>query len=234
MTQGNGVAPSNGALIELHEVWKIYELGDYEVNALRGVSLTIHRGSYVAIMGPSGSGKSTLLHILGCLDRPTRGQYFLDGKPVADLEDDALASIRLERMGFVFQSFNLLARRNALQNVMLPLIYARKPRRSELATEALVRIGLGDRLYNMPNQLSGGQAQRVAIARAIVNRPEVVLADEPTGALDTRSGEEIMDILDELNSQGITVVVVTHEAHIAERARRLLRFRDGQIVSDSG
>jgi len=234
---GNGPSapdPSglNGALIDLRNVWKVYELGEVQVNALRGVSLLIERGSYVAIMGPSGSGKSTLMNLVGCLDRPTRGDYLLGGQHVADLEDDELAAVRLRRMGFVFQSFNLLPRRSALQNVMMPLMYAGRPRKAERAAEALARMGLGDRLFHLPNQLSGGQAQRVAIARAIVNEPEVVLADEPTGALDTRAGAEVMTLLEALNDRGMTLIVVTHEAHIAHRALRVIRLVDGEVVAD--
>jgi len=234
---GNGgAAPdsagANGTLIDLRNVWKIYELGEIQVNALRGVSLVIERASYVAIMGRSGSGKSTLMNLVGCLDRPTRGDYLLGGQHVADLEDDELAAVRLRRMGFVFQSFNLLPRRTALQNVMMPLIYAGRPRKAEQAADALARVGLGDRLFHLPNQLSGGQAQRVAIARAIVNEPEVVLADEPTGALDTRSGAEVMTLLEALNARGMTLIVVTHEAHIAQRAVRVIRLVDGEVVAD--
>ncbi len=227
----NGFDP-DAPLMTLQDIWKIYDLGEAEVHALRGVSLTIERGDYGAIMGPSGSGKSTLMNIIGCLDRPTAGQYLLGGRPVADLEDNALADIRRERMGFVFQSFHLLARRTAVQNVMLPLIYSGRGGKERRALAALDAVGIGDRAYHLPNQLSGGQAQRVAIARAIVNDPEVILADEPTGALDTKSGAQVMDILDSLNAKGITVIVVTHEPHVGERARRMLRFLDGQIVSD--
>jgi len=226
-------AGRSGPILELQGAWKIYDLGEVEVEALRGVSLSIERGSYVAIMGPSGSGTSTLLNLLGCLDRPTRGELLLAGEPVADLEDDELADVRLKCMGFVFQSFHLLARRTALQNVMLPLIYAGRGHERARAVAALDRVGLSDRIHHVPSQLSGGQAQRVAIARAIVNDPQVILADEPTGALDTKSGAEIMGILDSLNERGITIIVVTHEAHIAQHAKRILRFLDGEIVSDA-
>lgn len=231
----NGALPTgDGApLIDVRAIWKIYELGENQVNALRGVSLEIERGAYVAIMGPSGSGKSTLMNLVGCLDRPTRGDYMLAGQHVADLEDDELATVRLRRMGFVFQSFNLIPRRTALQNVMMPLIYAGKPHKAERAAEALASVGLGDRLYHLPSQLSGGQAQRVAIARALVNEPEVILADEPTGALDTHAGSEVMALLEGLNSRGITLIVVTHEPHIAQRARRVIRLVDGLVVADA-
>ncbi|MBD3175739.1 MAG: ATP-binding cassette domain-containing protein [Armatimonadia bacterium] len=221
------------SLLELREAWKVYDLGEVEVSALRGISLTIERGSYVSIMGPSGSGKSTMLNLLGCLDRPTRGDVLMNGTSIADLEDDELAEIRLRTMGFVFQSFHLLARRSALQNVMLPLVYAGRGRDMDKAVWALERVGLGDRIEHLPNQLSGGQAQRVAIARAIVNDPEIILADEPTGALDTKSGAQILETLEELNSQGITVILVTHEPHIGQRASRVLRFLDGEIVADA-
>ncbi len=238
---GNGAraeAPSpeaaDGApLIDLDEVWKIYEMGEFHVNALAGVSLRVDRGAYAAIMGPSGSGKSTLMNLVGCLDRPTRGDYALAGQHVADLEDDELATVRLRRMGFVFQSFNLLPRHSALQNVMMPLIYAGKSHKAERAAEALASVGLAERLHHMPNQLSGGQAQRVAIARAIVNDPEVILADEPTGALDSRSGTEVMALLESLNARGITLIVVTHEPRIAQRAGRVIRLEDGRIVADA-
>lgn len=226
-------ASGAGAVLELRDAWKIYDLGAVEVVALREVSLTIERGAFVSIMGPSGSGKSTILNLLGCLDRPTRGEVLLNGRPVADLEDDDLAEIRLRTMGFVFQAFHLLARRTALQNVMLPLVYAGRGRETARAIEALERVGLGDRLDHLPNQLSGGQAQRVAIARAIVNSPQVILADEPTGALDTQAGAQILDTLEELNRQGITVILVTHEPHIGQRANRVLRFLDGELVADA-
>jgi len=221
-----------GPILELSDVWKIYDVGEIEVSALRGVSLKIRRGDFVAVMGPSGSGKSTLLNLLGCLDRPTYGDVHLRGRPVADLEDDELADVRLNCMGFVFQSFHLLPRRTAFQNVMLPLVYAGKGRERDKAFDALESVGLGDRVHHIPSQLSGGQAQRVAIARAIVNDPEIVLADEPTGALDTKAGAEIMDILSGLNERGITVILVTHESHIGRRARRILRFLDGELTAD--
>jgi putative ABC transport system ATP-binding protein len=220
-------------LLRVEDAWKIYDMGEVQIEALRGVSLTVRAGDYVAIMGQSGSGKSTLLNLLGCLDRPTQGEVYLAGRPVADLEDDELADVRLHWMGFVFQSFHLLPRRSALDQVMLPLVYARRSDREGRAIAALEQVGLGERLDHVPSQLSGGQAQRVAIARAIVNEPRIILADEPTGALDTRSGAEIMDILDGLNERGITVILVTHEAHIAVRARRVLRFLDGEIVADA-
>lgn len=220
-------------LIDVRDIWKIYEVGDFQVNALRGVTLTIERGAYVAIMGPSGSGKSTLMNMIGCLDRPTRGEYNFGGQHVADLEDDQLADVRLRRIGFVFQSFNLIPRRSALQNVMMPLIYAGKPHKAERAAQSLANVGLGDRLDHLPSQLSGGQAQRVAIARAVVNEPEMILADEPTGALDTRSGAEVLSLLEGLNARGMTLIVVTHEPHIAQRAGRVIRLVDGVIVADA-
>jgi putative ABC transport system ATP-binding protein len=222
------------ALIEARNLTKVYTLGGQTVHALRGVSLDIEAGEFVAIMGASGSGKSTLMNILGCLDRPTSGEYRLAGEPVQDMNADALASIRNRRIGFVFQQFNLLPRTSAQENVELPMVYAgiaSAPRRAR-ALEALQQVGLGERTQHTPAELSGGQQQRVAIARALVNQPVMVLADEPTGALDSQTSEDIMRLLSQLNAQGITVVLVTHEADVAAWARRRIVFRDGAIVED--
>ena len=222
-------------IIEISGVYKIYQLGKMEVRALDGVDLQIRPNDYLAIMGPSGSGKSTLMNLLGCLDTPTRGQYLFEGEDVAAMSDDELADIRNRRIGFVFQSFNLLPRASTLRNVELPLVYAGLSRddRLERAAEALRMVGLGDRLDHRPNELSGGQRQRVAIARALVNRPSVILADEPTGNLDSRTGEEIMRVFEDLYRQGNTIILVTHEDEIAHHARRILRLRDGRIESDT-
>ena len=221
-------------VIVVRDVKKIYGAGDVEVQALRGVSLVIERGDYVAIMGASGSGKSTLMNILGCLDMPTFGRYRLAGVDVATLTDDELADIRNRRIGFVFQSFNLIPRTTALANVELPLVYGGMKRhaRRERARASLARVGLADRLGHMPNQLSGGQQQRVAVARAIVTNPAMILADEPTGALDSTSTADVLGLFDELNREGRTVVVITHEDDVAAHARRIIRLRDGSIVSD--
>jgi putative ABC transport system ATP-binding protein len=221
-------------LIRLEEVTKTYVMGDVEVHALRGVTLTIDRGEFTAIMGASGSGKSTLMNLLGCLDRPSSGRYLLEGQDVSRLAADELAAIRNRTLGFVFQSFNLLSRTSALENVELPLVYAglSTAERHARAGEALARVGLGDRGDHHPSQLSGGQQQRVAIARALVNQPRVLLADEPTGNLDSRTSEEVMAILQELGRAGITVVLVTHEPDIAEHASRVIVMRDGRIRSD--
>ena len=220
-------------LIVLRDVSKVYAAGQ-TVHALRGVNLEIAAGEFVAIMGASGSGKSTLMNILGCLDTPTSGSYLLDGVPVQDRDADALAALRNRRMGFVFQQFNLMPRTSALENVELPLLYAgvRQPERSRRALAALQRVGLADRSSHNPAQLSGGQQQRVAIARALVNEPALILADEPTGALDSETSTEVMQLLDALNRQGITVILVTHEADMAAWARRRLLFKDGPLVAD--
>ena len=219
-------------LIQANNITKTYQLEEVKVHALRGVSLGIEKGEFVAIMGPSGSGKSTLMHILGCLDIPTTGSYFLEEKDVSQLSDDALSEIRNQKIGFVFQQFNLLPRATALKNVITPLIYdgVEKKERVRRAKKALVSVGLSNRLENRPNQLSGGEIQRVAIARALVTGPAVILADEPTGNLDTKSGDEIMKILQDLNEAGHTIIVVTHESYIAEYAKRIIRLRDGEIV----
>jgi len=221
-------------LIRTRDLARTYRVGDMEVRALDGVTLEIVAGEFVAVMGPSGSGKSTFMNVLGCLDRPTRGEYFFDAHPVAALPDDALAAFRNRYIGFVFQNFNLLPRTSALENVELPLIYAgvAARERSARAGEMIAKVGLAARAHHQPAQLSGGQQQRVAIARALVTRPRLILADEPTGALDSRTSLEIMALLQELNRTGMTVVIVTHETDIARFARRVLRFRDGRIVAD--
>jgi len=220
-------------LLQTDNITKTYQLDGIKVHALRGVSLGIKKGEFVAIMGPSGSGKSTLMHILGCLDIPTSGSYILEGKDVSKLSDDQLSEIRNQKIGFVFQAFNLLPRSTALKNVITPLIYAgvEKKERTRRAREALVSVGLESRLENRSNQLSGGEIQRVAIARALVTDPAVILADEPTGNLDTKSGDEIMKILQDLNSSGHTIIVVTHENYIAEYAQRVIRLKDGEVVN---
>ena len=221
-------------ILRLHEITKTYVLGEQEVQALRGVSFAVSEGEYVAIMGASGSGKSTCMHILGCLDRPSSGSYVLDGRRVDGLSRDELARVRNRRIGFVFQGFNLLARTSAVENVELPLIYSHAPRaeRRARALEALERVGLAGRAGHTSTQLSGGQQQRVAIARALVNNPAMVLADEPTGNLDSATSREIMDIFADLNSRGVTIVMVTHEPDIAAYASRRLTFRDGRLVAD--
>jgi putative ABC transport system ATP-binding protein len=223
-------------LIRTRGVAKVYRVGDNVIRALDGVSVEIARGEFLAVMGPSGSGKSTFMNVLGCLDRPSAGEVWLDGQPVSALTDDELAAVRNRSIGFVFQSFNLLARTSALENVELPLVYgafASGPRR-ERAIEMLTRVGLAERARHLPQQLSGGQQQRVAIARALVTRPVLILADEPTGALDSQTSLEIMALLQELNRQGLTVVLVTHEADVARFARRVLRFLDGHVIADEG
>ena len=218
-------------LIELQNIVKTYQMGAEEVHALRGVDLRIAPNDFLAIMGPSGSGKSTLMHIVGCLDTPTSGVYVFEGERVSEMDDDQLATTRNRKIGFVFQTFNLLPRATALQNVELPLVYAgtAPSERRRRAREALEQVGLGDRIQHRPNELSGGQRQRVAIARALVNNPSIILADEPTGNLDSKTGEEIMGILDALKAQGRTIALVTHEEHIAAHADRIVRLLDGQV-----
>ena len=220
------------SVIVTEQLCRTYQIGEVTVAALRGVDITIRRGEMVAIMGPSGSGKSTLMNLLGCLDRPTSGKYWLDGVEVGGLEDDALADIRNRRIGFVFQSFNLLRRTSALANVELPLIYASGEDRRGRAEAALTRLGLSGRLHHRPNELSGGEQQRVAIARALVNNPAIILADEPTGNLDSQTSDDIMAILQELNDEGETVVLVTHEHDVAAHAQRIIRVRDGRVEAD--
>ena len=228
-------APPEGSVIFTHELWKTYDMGsEQQVQALRGVNVNIQRNEYVAIMGPSGSGKSTLMNLIGCLDTPSRGQYWLNGQLVSELDDDELARIRNKEIGFVFQTFNLLARATALHNVELPLIYNGTPsvQRLERAKAALRMVDLEPRMHHKPNELSGGQRQRVAIARALVNHPSLLLADEPTGALDTATGNEIMALFDRLHAQGNTIILVTHEHDIAMRAHRIIHIRDGKVERD--
>jgi putative ABC transport system ATP-binding protein len=221
-------------LIELNDIFKIYQVGTEKVGALQGVTLKIEENEYLAIMGPSGSGKSTLMNILGCLDTPTSGTYRFAKKLISDMNDDQLAEIRNCEIGFVFQTFNLLPRANAFHNVELPMIYNGTPasKRKKTAQEALELVGLRDRMNHKPNELSGGQRQRVAIARALVNKPKIILADEPTGNLDTRTGEEIMEIFEDLHEKGNTIILVTHEEYIAEHTNRIIRLRDGKIERD--
>jgi putative ABC transport system ATP-binding protein len=228
-------AENGRPVIQLRDLVKLYQMGTTQVAALNGVILDIRVNEYVAIMGPSGSGKSTLLNILGCLDVPTSGTYLLNNQLASEMDDDELARIRNQEIGFVFQTFNLLPRANALGNVELPLIYSRIPgrERRERAKQALAAVGLADRMDHRPNELSGGQRQRVAIARALVNKPSIILADEPTGALDSRTGNEIMELFDQLHAQGNTIILVTHEEDIAEHSHRIVRLRDGRVESDA-
>jgi putative ABC transport system ATP-binding protein len=228
-------APPDSDVIVVEDLWRTYDMGsEQQVHALRGVSLRIKRNEYVAIMGPSGSGKSTLMNLIGCLDTPSKGRYWLNKQLVSELDDDQLARIRNKEIGFVFQTFNLLARATALHNVELPLIYNGTPaaERTERAKQSLISVGLGERMYHKPNEMSGGQRQRVAMARALVNRPSIILADEPTGNLDSKTGDEIMALFDHLHENGNTIVLVTHEPDIAEYAHRVVHIRDGQIFSD--
>jgi putative ABC transport system ATP-binding protein len=222
------------ALIETRDLWKTYRMGSEEIHALQGVSMQIERGEYVAIMGPSGSGKSTLMNLIGCLDTPTRGSYLLNGQQVRELEDDELARIRNEEIGFVFQTFNLLPRATALHNVELPLVYAgvSGPDRRARALDALARVELSDRVTHKPNELSGGQRQRVAVARALVNNPSILLADEPTGNLDSKTGLEILTLFERLHATGNTIILITHEPAVAEYAHRAIHLRDGQVAQD--
>lgn len=225
----------NTKVIEIQDIAKHYQVGNQLVKAINSISLSIMHNEYVALMGPSGSGKSTLMNILGCLDTPTRGQYFLDGEDVSKMDDNALADVRNRKIGFVFQTFNLLPRSSALENVMLPLIYAglNKSERQDRAEEALRNVHLGNRMHHKPNELSGGQRQRVAVARALVNKPSIILADEPTGNLDSKTSIEIMALFEEIQAQGNTVILVTHEEDIALHAHRIIRLRDGLVETDS-
>jgi len=234
MSGSNGNTQQNNILIKTEDLQKTYQMGTEEVHALRGVSFEIHRGEYVAIMGPSGSGKSTMMNLIGCLDTPTKGKYYLNSRLVSEMNDDELAHIRNKEIGFVFQTFNLLARATALHNVELPLIYNGTPshERKDRAIKALQSVELGERMYHRPNELSGGQRQRVAVARALVNNPSIILADEPTGNLDSATSMDIMRLLDELHIKGHTIILVTHEPDIALHAYRVIRLLDGKIASD--
>ena len=231
---GSDAAPAGESLISMRNIWKTYQMGVEELHALRGVSFEVKKGEYVAIIGPSGSGKSTLMNLIGCLDSPSKGEYWINGHQVAEMTDDELAKIRNKEIGFVFQTFNLLARATALHNVELPLIYSgmKSAERHEKAQASLASVELGDRMMHKPNELSGGQRQRVAIARALVNHPSILLADEPTGALDTKTSMEIMALFERLHAEGNTIIVVTHEHDIAERAHRVITIRDGEIEKD--
>jgi putative ABC transport system ATP-binding protein len=228
------VAAGGGALIRAEDLWRTYVMGTEEIHALRGVSFTIEPGEYLAIMGPSGSGKSTLMNLIGCLDTPSKGTYVLRGKVVSQMNDDELAEVRNREIGFVFQTFNLLPRADALHNVELPMVYAGVPReeRLERARKALQMVDLADRMHHKPNELSGGQRQRVAIARALVMGPSILLADEPTGNLDSATGEEIMRVFEKLHADGNTIILVTHERDVAEHAHRVIHIRDGRVESD--
>jgi putative ABC transport system ATP-binding protein len=233
-TNGNSIGADKDILIQIDDLWKTYQMGTEEIHALRGVTFSIPRGAYVAIMGPSGSGKSTLMNLIGCLDTPSKGQYFLNTRQVSEMDDDELAHIRNKEIGFVFQTFNLLPRASALHNVELPLIYNGTPaqERKERAIKALQNVELGDRIYHRPNELSGGQRQRVAVARALVNNPSLILADEPTGNLDSTTSAEIMQLFDALHQRGNTIILVTHENDIAQHAHRIIRLLDGKISID--
>ncbi len=242
MSETNGTASPVGAakngnaesIISMRDIWKTYQMGTEQLHALQGVSFEVNRNEYVAIIGPSGSGKSTLMNLIGCLDSPTKGEYWINGNQVAEMTDDELAHIRNKEVGFVFQTFNLLSRATALHNVELPLIYAgmRAAERHDKALASLKAVELGDRVTHRPNELSGGQRQRVAIARALVNHPSILLADEPTGALDSKTSIEIMHLFEKLHAEGNTIILVTHEPEIAERAHRVITIRDGRIESD--
>ncbi len=233
-TNGDGISHPYNSLIKMRGIWKTYKMGNQELHALRDVSFDVRQGDYLAIIGPSGSGKSTLMNLIGCLDSPTKGEYWINGEQVAEMTDDELARIRNKEIGFVFQTFNLLSRATALHNVELPLIYAGlgSAERHEKAVEALNSVELSDRITHRPNELSGGQRQRVAIARALVNHPSILLADEPTGALDTSTSAEIMLLFERLHAEGNTIIVVTHEKEVAERAHRVISIRDGEIEKD--